>query len=76
MCQTMGNLLRLLARDGDNCCSLPKTGDLFMDFENAKPTPDEAELFEETEDVLESAKNILLELTEYKGSITLEVIHS
>jgi hypothetical protein len=38
----MGNLLKLLARD-DSCCALPKP-DIFVDFESAAPTEDEAQV--------------------------------
>ena len=64
----MGNLLRLLSRDSDSCCSLPRPGDLFVDFESAQATEEEAALYQEAEDVLDAAAAILKELQEYKGA--------
>ena len=64
----MGNLLRLLSRDADSCCSLAKPGDLFVDFESAKATEEEAELYNEAESTLQKAAAILKELQEYKGA--------
>ena len=64
----MGNLLRLLAKEGDSCCSLPKQGDIFVDFERAVPNNEDAELYADAESVLESAAKILEELKNYKGA--------
>lgn len=63
----MGNLLRLLSRDGDSCCSMPRPVDLFVDFENAKATEEEAPLYQEAELMLNRADEILKGLQEYKG---------
>ena len=63
----MGNLLRLLSRDGDSCCSLPKPGDLFVDFECARATQEDADLYHEAEIMLLRSIEILRELQEYKG---------
>ena len=64
----MGNILRLLSRDGDSCCSMPKSGDLFVDFENAKPTEDEAELYNDAESILARSGSVLADLQSYKGA--------
>ena len=61
----MGNLLKLLARDGD-CCALPKQ-DIFVDFETASPTPEEEELYNEAESVLKESEIILEKIQGYKG---------
>lgn len=63
----MGNLLRLLSRDGDSCCSLPKQ-DLFVDFENALPTDSEEALYTEAGDVLRRSEDVLRDLQGYKGA--------
>lgn len=69
--QKMGNLLRLLSRDADSCCSIAKPADLFVDFESAQPTEEEAELYNEVEEVLIKAALILKQLQEYKGKARL-----
>ena len=68
----MGNLLRLLSRDGD-CCSLSAPADLYVDFESSMPDcAEDADLYLTAEAVLERAKEILKELQEYKGEEILE----
>ncbi len=61
----MGNILKLLARDGD-CCALPKQ-DIFVDFESASPIPEEAELYNEAEAILDESLKILERIEGYKG---------
>lgn len=63
----MGNLLRLLSRDGDSCFTLPKH-DIFVDFESAQPTVDEVQLYQEAEDVLRKSEEIIRDLQNYKGA--------
>lgn len=64
----MGNILRLLARDGDSCCALPKT-DVFVDFENAQPsTEEETAIFDEAEQVLQESQSVLQDLMAYTGA--------
>ncbi|TRY61139.1 hypothetical protein TCAL_13862 [Tigriopus californicus] len=64
----MGNLLRLLSRDVDPCCSLPKC-DIFVDFENAQPRNElESSLYYEAESVLERSTLVLKELENYEGA--------
>lgn len=63
----MGKLLSLLARDPD-CCGPKSSYDIFLDFENAKPGPDEFEIYEEVHLVLEKSDKILEEIQIYKVS--------
>ena len=64
----MGNLLRLLSRDGD-CCSLSAPADIFVDFESSLPNcPEDGDLYLTAEAVLERSKEVLKELQEYKGN--------
>lgn len=66
----MGNLLRLISRDVDSCCSVPKY-DIFVDFENAQPQTElEYSLYEEAERVLEKSVFVLKELENYQGTNT------
>ncbi|GAB6026633.1 hypothetical protein CHUAL_013040 [Chamberlinius hualienensis] len=58
----MGNLLRLLYRD-----DAPKR-DIFVDFENAQPTPEEEEAYYLVEATMKDAYEILYELQQYKGA--------
>lgn len=68
----MGNLLRLISRDVDSCCSVPKY-DIFVDFENAQPQTElEYSLYEEAERVLEKSVFVLKELENYQGA-SLEI---
>ncbi|CAB4068097.1 Protein FAM49B [Lepeophtheirus salmonis] len=65
----MGNIFRLLARDGEACCALPPKYDVFVDFENAAPvTPDETLLYEEAESLLKESLSVLGDLQNYKGA--------
>lgn len=64
----MGNLLRLLAIGDDSCCGMPENLDVFVDFENAQPSPEEAELYNQAEGCLTEANKILNELMNYKGA--------
>lgn len=59
----MGNLLRLLtgAHNED-------TKDIFLDFENAKPTPDEQHVWDVVNTVLENSSRILEDLKNYQGA--------
>nr|XP_018916474.1 PREDICTED: protein FAM49B-like [Bemisia tabaci] len=63
----MGSLLSLLSRDESNCCSYQKY-DVFLDFENAQPTPDERLVYMEVQSVLEQCDIILDEIQCYKGA--------
>lgn len=66
----MGNLLRLLAREDSSTClpnPVPKY-DLFLDFENAMPSPSEMEVFQQVEQVLCDSQKILEEISQYKGA--------
>jgi hypothetical protein len=65
----MGKLLSLLARDDSNSCCTPKTYDVFLDFENAQPTENEKELYEEIERVLKESEVVLEEIQCYKVRI-------
>lgn len=64
----MGNLLRLLSREGgDSCCSPPKY-DVFVDFETAQPNSETDTLvYNEAERFLEEAKHILSLLKNYEA---------
>ncbi|XP_045604314.1 CYFIP-related Rac1 interactor B [Procambarus clarkii] len=65
----MGNLLRLLARDdaGNSCCSHQKY-DVFLDFENACPSEEERELYEDVGEVLRGSQAVIHDLQQYKGA--------
>jgi len=62
----MGNILKLLARDGDVCCK-NQNYDIFVDFESAVPKEDEAEIYDEAEKILNDSEVILANLKSYKG---------
>jgi hypothetical protein len=66
----MGNILKLLSRDGDSCCTMQQH-DIFVDFESAQPTHDEVEIYNETEILLNESETILKDLLAYKGLHTL-----
>lgn len=61
----MGKLLSLLARDDSTCCS-PKSYDVFLDFENAKPTLQEQDVYDEVDRVLKESEAVLDEIQCYK----------
>lgn len=66
---TMGKLLSLLARDNSSDCCGPKSSyDIFLDFENAQPSPSEQEVYEEVNRVLVQSDRILEEIQVYKVS--------
>lgn len=59
----MGNLIKVLTRDLDN-----NSGNFFLDFENAKPTEAEREVWEQVNKVLMEALAILDDLGSYHGA--------
>ncbi|XP_015510970.1 CYFIP-related Rac1 interactor B [Neodiprion pinetum] len=63
----MGKLLSLLARDESTCCT-PQKYDVFLDFENAQPSDNERETFEDVQRVLKNSESILEEIQFYKGA--------
>lgn len=67
---TMGKLLSLLARDNSSsdCCGPKSSYDIFLDFENAQPSLDELEVYEEIHEVLLISDKILEEIQVYKVS--------
>ena len=69
----MGNLLKLLSREGgDSCCSPPKY-DVFVDFESATPNTDEdTEIYDEAEQILAESRQILQDLENYKGQTEIK----
>jgi len=64
----MGNLLRLLSRDESLTCFKTQRYDLFLDFEDARPSESEVEIFKEVEIVLQEANKILAEIAQYRGA--------
>ena len=64
----MGGILSRLY-DHDFCPTAIETipNDVFVDFENAQPLPDEAELYNEIEELTKSADNLLKDLEAYTG---------
>ncbi|KAG7273870.1 hypothetical protein CRUP_025931 [Coryphaenoides rupestris] len=60
---SMGNLIRVLSRDIEN-----NTGNFFLDFENAQPSPAERQVWEEVHKVLAEAVVVLQELQAYNGA--------
>uniref|UniRef100_A0A336MPS5 CSON003367 protein n=1 Tax=Culicoides sonorensis TaxID=179676 RepID=A0A336MPS5_CULSO len=62
----MGKLLSLLAYDRTH--ENEKTSDIFLDFENCVPSPNEKRVFEEVEHVLRQSDSILEEIQCYKGA--------
>lgn len=73
----MGKLLSLLARDNssENCCGPKSSYDIFLDFENAQPTIDEKQVYEEVNEVLKKSDRILEEIQCYKVKY-MNSIHS
>lgn len=67
--EEMGKLLSLLARDNNSDCCGPKSSyDIFLDFENAKPTINEQEVYDEIQKILIRSDIILEEIQCYKVS--------
>jgi CYRIA/CYRIB Rac1 binding domain len=65
----MGKLLSLLARDNSSDCCGPKSSyDIFLDFENAQPSPSEQEVYDAVNQVLVRGDTILEEIQVYKVS--------
>lgn len=62
----MGNLLQLLKREESNNFKLPDN--VFLDFENAEPTPADQDLYEEVERVLAKRVDVLEGLRSYAGA--------
>lgn len=63
----MGKLLSLLARDNTSDCCGPKSSyDIFLDFENAQPSANEQEVYDEVAEVLKISDKILDEIQVYK----------
>lgn len=61
----MGNLLRVLySRENDS----PNRVDIFVDFENTKPTDAELDVWTQVESVLQRTDDILHELKAYRGA--------
>nr|CAB3244497.1 protein FAM49B-like [Phallusia mammillata] len=58
----MGNLLRVLQ------CKEEALEDIFLDFENARPSEEEKEVFDGVAHVLSFAPGIITELKSYKGA--------
>ncbi|KAJ3606889.1 hypothetical protein NHX12_026407 [Muraenolepis orangiensis] len=58
----MGNLLKVLTRDIENCPHF------FLDFENAQPTDGEREVWMQVNAVLRDSDSILVGLQSYKGA--------
>ncbi|XP_076341074.1 CYFIP-related Rac1 interactor A-like [Tachypleus tridentatus] len=58
----MGNLLKLLYRD-----ETPKY-DVFVDFENAKPSQSEMTTYSIVQEALKHSRQILADLRVYKGA--------
>ncbi|XP_066914598.1 CYFIP-related Rac1 interactor B-like [Clytia hemisphaerica] len=59
----MGNLLRLITGE-----SKEDSQQIFLDFENARPTPEEQEVWEVVNTVLENSSKVLDELKNYRGA--------
>ncbi|XP_074641685.1 CYFIP-related Rac1 interactor B-like isoform X2 [Tubulanus polymorphus] len=59
----MGNLLKVLSNKEESV-----KFDVFVDFENCKPTESEIEVWEQVESVLTEALDILNDLQHYKGA--------
>ncbi|XP_016102946.1 protein FAM49A-like [Sinocyclocheilus grahami] len=58
----MGNLIKVLGKDLENCPHF------FLDFENAQPTEAETAVWNQVSAVLEEAHGILAELQSYNGA--------
>lgn len=70
----MGKLLSLLARDNTSDCCGPKSSyDIFLDFENAQPSENEKEVYDQVDAVLKISDNILEEIQVYK--VTSRLFH-
>lgn len=63
----MGNLLRLLSREDNSCCSHNKL-DFFLDFENAAPSAEEVPLYTDVKTVLDMSREVIIDLQQYKGA--------
>ena len=62
----MGNLLSLLLKD-DHCCPFAVTKyDIFMDFENAQPQVEVAELYSDLENLLAASSGVLETIRGYE----------
>lgn len=59
----MGNLLEVLRSDGKK-----PAANVFLDFEHAKPTPEEEPVYGEVQAILQQSALILEELDDYKGA--------
>uniref|UniRef100_A0A3P9L0P5 Family with sequence similarity 49 member Ba n=1 Tax=Oryzias latipes TaxID=8090 RepID=A0A3P9L0P5_ORYLA len=59
----MGNLIKVLTRDIDN-----NAGNVFLDFENAQPSPSETDIWETVKQTLEEAQVVLNDLQAYRGA--------
>ncbi|XP_012672979.1 CYFIP-related Rac1 interactor B [Clupea harengus] len=59
----MGNLIKVLTRDIDN-----NTSNFFLDFENAQPTGPERKVWDQVNEILVEAMEILGELQSYSGA--------
>lgn len=71
----MGKLLSLLARDNSSDCCGPKSSyDIFLDFENAQPSENELEVYQEIHEVLVKSDKILEEIQVYKVSCNHRII--
>ena len=66
-----GFLSKLTNPDFCNKSSDSIPNDIFVDFENSKPTPDELELYNECEALLAESAKMLENLNSYKGSLIL-----
>ena len=63
----MGQILRVFLKDNDNFCCNIQQRDVFVDFENATPMPDEVEAYNKVQDFLERSKSILNIVKSYEG---------
>lgn len=59
----MGNLMHVLKKDVRH-----PDRNIFLDFENAQPTPEEQEIFAQVKEVLDQAESILADLRGYQGA--------
>ena len=63
----MGKILSLLHKGNvENCCS-QKQREIFLDFENAQPSNDETQIYNEIEIFLKDSETILKDIKSYKG---------
>ena len=68
----MGNLLKLLQKEDNNCNCVnnARFPDVFIDFVNAKPNPEDAEeisVYNECESILVKSTTILQKIKDYQG---------